>query len=73
MKRIPVNSSNIKSVGYDPARKILEIEFRSGSVYRYWNLPQEIYRTLVSAPSIGAFFWQNIRDNEQYPREKIIG
>jgi hypothetical protein len=34
MDRIPVSSSSIVSIGYDPDSLTLEIEFKSGAVYR---------------------------------------
>ena len=37
MYRIPVSSSNLASVGYEGG--ILEIEFKSGSVYQYSGVP----------------------------------
>src|SRR5690606_38788946 len=35
IKRIPVTSSNIASVGYDKEEHILEIEFHHGTIYQY--------------------------------------
>jgi hypothetical protein len=40
MERFVVNSSNINSVGFENG--ILEVEFVSGSVYRYFDVPQEV-------------------------------
>ena len=41
MQRDYVSSSNIVSVGYDPASETLEIEFQSGAVYQYYNVNQK--------------------------------
>lgn len=73
MKRIPVQSSDLESVGYDAERQILEIEFHSGGVYWYMNVPQNIYFGLMSASSKGRYFSQYIRDNRRYPYRKISG
>ena len=62
MIREPVKSSNINAIGYDPTSSVLEIEFRTGGIYRYFGVPDTIYRALVTAPSIGAFFQKRIRD-----------
>jgi hypothetical protein len=35
MDRQRVNSSNLRSVGYDEEESVLEIEFQAGPVYRY--------------------------------------
>lgn len=56
MERIPVSSSDIASVGYDTASMVLEIEFRTGSVYQYFQVPLDIYRGLLSAASHGRYF-----------------
>jgi hypothetical protein len=57
------------SVGYDAENGLLEIEFRSGSVYQDNGVPQETYAGLVAAPSIGSFFHKNIKD--RYPCLRI--
>ena len=62
MKRIPVVSSMIRSVGYDEPASFLEIEFRSGKLYRYDDVPQEVYLELMSASSKGRYFEMHIKD-----------
>ena len=61
MKRQAVNSSQIKSVGYDAASKVLEIEFHPGSVYQYEDVPQDLADSLVRADSVGHFFGQHVK------------
>ncbi len=39
MDRIQVRSSNIRSIGYDQNRQILEVEFLKGGVYQYFDVP----------------------------------
>ena len=68
MNRQPVTSSNLKSVGYDRANRILEIEFQNGRVYRYHGVPPEEYEELLRAPSLGRYFISNIRDEYDYDR-----
>jgi len=62
MERIPVESSNISSIGYDEENEILEIEFHSGSVYQYYDVPFEVYDELMNADSHGSYFYHNIRN-----------
>jgi hypothetical protein len=62
MERVNVVSSNINSVGYEESSNTLEIEFKSGSVYQYFNVPQEVYNELLQDSSIGRYFIRNIRD-----------
>lgn len=66
MRRTSVNSSNLRSVGYDRSTQTLEIEFNSGSVYQYYNVPESVYNGLMNASSHGQYFAQNIRDAYSY-------
>lgn len=59
MTRHSVKSSAIKSIGHQG--EMLEVEFASGAIHRYQDVPDEIYRHLLSASSIGARFAANIR------------
>ena len=61
MVREQVSSSNLASVGYDPAAQILEIEFHSGGVYQYFGVPTAIYQGLMAASSHGSYFDQFIK------------
>lgn len=62
MRRESVASEALRSVGYDPDRRILEVEFASGAVYRYFDVPPELHAGLMTAASHGAFFAVSIRD-----------
>ncbi len=66
MQRQHVDSSNLLSVGYDADNQILEIEFKSGSVYQYYNVPPAIYTGLLSASSKGQYHSQWIKDSYRY-------
>ena len=66
MKREPVKSSNLKSIGYDKAKKLLEIESHTGAVYQYLNVLEHIYKQLVRAPSIGKYFHQQILNQYKF-------
>lgn len=66
MNRKPVSSSNIRSIGYDHNSKKLEIEFHSGGIYQYFNVPLEIYEELMSRPSHGKYFHRNIKNKYRW-------
>jgi hypothetical protein len=66
----PVVSSNILSIRYDGDSKTLEIEFNKGGVYQYYDVPLAEYEGLMSAESIGSYFYHNIR-NGGYRSEKV--
>ncbi len=56
MNRTAVSSSNLASVGYDPVSMVLEIEFHSGGIYQYSNVPEAKYEGLMKAGSHGTYF-----------------
>jgi hypothetical protein len=60
MDRLLVNSSNLVSVGYDAAAKVLEVEFQSGLVYQYFDVEESTYQDLMTSESKGQFFHDNI-------------
>ena len=57
-----VESTSIRSIGYDAETGTLEIEFVSGGVYEYLGVPEKVRRELVEADSVGAYFTQYVRD-----------
>jgi len=68
MRRVPVSSEVLRSVGYDATRRILEAEFTSGAVYRYSGVPPEVHEGLMAADSHGHYFNAYIRDQYRYDR-----
>lgn len=68
MKRIPVESSDISSIGYDAAEKVMEIEFKGERVYRYLDVPADIYAKFKAADSYGQFFNSFIHSYYRYRR-----
>jgi len=69
MKRETVKSSNLRSIGYDMSTQTLEIEFNSGGIYQYSQVPENIYDGLMNAPSHGRYFHHFIRD--KYPTRRV--
>lgn len=63
MQRSAVESSNIKSRGYDMLTQTLEVEFKGGQVYRYEGVPVEVWNAWMVAGSAGSHFAQHIRPN----------
>lgn len=66
MERTPVQSSNIKSVGFEPGEDdegTLEIEFTNGKVYQYKNVPAQVHAELMEAESVGGYFHRSIRSH----------
>lgn len=57
----PVKSSNIDSVGYDPATQELHVLFTGGSRYRYSGVPPDAHEAFMGSASKGGHFAANIR------------
>jgi hypothetical protein len=68
MRRKPVSSSVIASVGYAARTRTLEIEFLSGRIYQYLEVRRAIHDALLKAPSLGTFFNACIRDEYECAR-----
>jgi len=66
VQMIPVQSSNLSSVGYENG--ILYIEFNNGSMYSYDNVPVSVYQELMSAPSHGKYFHAHIKNCFAYTK-----
>ena len=61
MTRVTLVSSMMTSAGYDPTTRVLEIAFAKGAVYRYFDVPLDVYQELLDAPSQGRLFHSRIR------------
>jgi hypothetical protein len=57
-----------KSIGYDPFQSILEIEFTSGEVWQFINVPREVYKEMLTF-SIGKYFHAFIK--EKYEERRV--
>jgi len=66
MHRDPVTSSSLNSVGYDPKRQLLEVEFVDGDVYQYFDVPRQTYEEFMQAESMGQFMNWYIKDRFKY-------
>ncbi|HSG32537.1 MAG TPA: KTSC domain-containing protein, partial [Thermodesulfobacteriota bacterium] len=66
-----VQSKNIKSVGYNKNKEVLEIEFHHGGVYNYSGVQEEVFNDLMKAPSIGKFFHSNIRSSYRFKKGEV--
>jgi hypothetical protein len=48
-------------VSYDLGQRVLDLEFRRGAVYRYFDVPPSIHDAFLAADSKGRFFNRHIR------------
>lgn len=68
MQRIPVESSDIVSIGYDPKSRVLEIEFKENRVYQYFDVEPRVYELFLKADSYGEYFYAHINKHYRYQR-----
>jgi hypothetical protein len=66
MERVNVESSMIEAVGYDPDSKEMEVVFHSGQIYRYADVPREVYEGLLAADSKGQYMHAHVLDAFPY-------
>ena len=63
MERKRVNSSKVRSVGYDEKSQTLEVELSNGQVYQYVKVYPEVYRRFMAAPNPTSFFEDRITED----------
>ena len=68
----PVESSQLKSAGYDQDSDDLYIEFKTGVVYRYSEVPPEVFEKLTLSSSAGSYFAANIKGNYEYKKLDLL-
>jgi hypothetical protein len=68
LNRVPVQSTNIKSVGHDSRTLTLEVEFHDGDIYQYFDVPQAVHAELLQSSSVGKFFGSQIKGQYRYAK-----
>ena len=69
MQRKRVNSSRLRSVGYDERSETLEVELSNGYVYQYSKVSPEVYRRFMAAPNPTTYFDDKIA--EEYSSKRV--
>lgn len=68
MDRQPVTSSNVAEVGYEVDTMTLEVAFRNGTIYQYFDVPESVYQELMRSDSIGKFLNEQIKNSYRYTK-----
>ncbi|MDB5200520.1 MAG: hypothetical protein JWO92_2483 [Chitinophagaceae bacterium] len=67
MKREPVESTAIKSIGYNEDKHLLEVEIlETGRIYQYKDVSVEEYLDFMDAKSLGEYYNRVIKDKYDY-------
>lgn len=69
MERLQVTSSNIAEIGYDDSMQTLEVMFKSGLTYQYFNVPAHVFEQLRHSDSVGKYF--NAQIKGQYAEARL--
>jgi hypothetical protein len=62
MERKRMVAGNLRSVGYDEARRVLEVEMSNGDILEYPGVGREIARRLMESNAPWSFYRDNIED-----------
>ena len=65
---IRVSSSNLWAVDYNPQTRTLTIQFRSGRVYEYYDVGQNVFEGLLASSSKGKYHHKYIKNRYPYRR-----
>lgn len=63
-----MTSSSLASIGYTPTEAALEVEFKHGAVYRYLDVPADVFEAFLAAASKGTYFNDAIKNCFSYQR-----
>jgi len=69
MHRTGVAVNGISQVGYEDGSEILEIEFASGKVFQFFNVPPKTFHQLMDS-EFKEFYYQN-NIHERFPYKRI--
>lgn len=63
MERKRINSGTLRSAGYEPRTRVLEIEFTNGDVIQYTGVGEDLHRGLMSSASAASYFRDRIEED----------
>jgi hypothetical protein len=63
---VELRSRLLASATYHASQSILQLEFRDGAIYRYFQVPERLYQELLDADSHGTYFNHSIRAHCPY-------
>jgi hypothetical protein len=57
----PLTSSYLSGMSYNPETRELDIRFKNGRIYSYYNVPPNVAEDMLTASSAGEFYSTNIK------------
>lgn len=64
------NSTNVKNVLYGNESEVLQVTFYNGAIYRFFGVPEKIYKQFKDASSAGSYFHKAIKDKFRFRKVK---
>lgn len=61
MRAVRLNSAMIERICFDDEARTLEVRFRGGDSYTYFEVPAGIYEGLKAAGSAGRYFNERVK------------
>jgi hypothetical protein len=62
MEMIPIRSTAIRAVGYEPTTQRMKIAFVEGHTYDFCRVPEHIFTGLLRSGSKGRYYNDHIKD-----------
>jgi hypothetical protein len=69
---IGVLSTNIAAVGYERDTQTMAILFSNGGLYAYPDVPEDVYRGLITAHSTGQYFATHIKEQFKHSDKRMV-
>lgn len=66
MQRDRVESRSLRSIGYDAENGVMEIEWSSGRVYQYFDVPQSVHAWIARVPDKTAMVNRLVKDRYRF-------
>lgn len=67
----PVTSAALAAIGYDADARMLAVQFSSGHIFHYRDVPDTVWAELQRVPSKGQYYAREIK--KQFKGEKVTG
>lgn len=65
MELVPIASTNLSMIGYDPDTMTMQIMFKNGSLYAYENVEPDTYNAMMTSGDAGRYFAEIIKPQRQ--------
>jgi hypothetical protein len=63
----------LEGFGYDSARRTLEVRFKRGQTYTYFNVPEKVFDAMQAAPSKGQFVTEHVKGSYEFLDKRDVG